>query len=181
MFPRLRRDFQRLQEIKGWGAARTLVDALLFDAGFQALMLYRTGHTLRQWRVPVAPALCRRLCQILCGVDLLPSAEIGGGCYVPHAVGIVVGGRSIVGRDCTLLHGVTLGEADFSSTDCPRVGDRVTLGAGAKLLGSIEVGDGAFVGAGAVVLEDVAPGSVVVGVPARPVGIRDAANRAPGS
>jgi len=62
---------------------------------------------------------------------------------------------------------VTLGEASFSTTDCPRVGDRVTLGSGAQLLGAVTVGDDAFVGAGAIVLEDVPPGHVAVGAPAR--------------
>jgi serine O-acetyltransferase len=167
MWPRLTRDFRRLQEIKGWGTLRTLADALIFDSGFQALILYRTAHTLRRWGVPFLPPLCRRLSIALCGIDILPQAEIGGGCYIPHGVGLVVGGATIIGDDCTLLQGVTFGEARFDTDDCPRVGDRVTIGAGAKLLGHIKVGDGASIGAGAVVLEDVPAGYVAVGVPAQ--------------
>ena len=167
MWPRLTHDFNRLRQIKGWGAAHTLFDALLLDSGFQALMLYRSAHTLRQWHVPFLPALCRRLSIALCGIDILPRAKIGGGCYIPHGVGLVVGGTTVIGQDCTLLQGVTLGEARFDSDGCPRIGDRVTLGAGARVLGEIHVGDDAFVGAGAVVLDDVPAGHVAVGVPAR--------------
>jgi len=167
MWPRLTRDFNRMNEIKGWGAAHTLVDALLLDNGFQALIAYRMASTFRRWGVPFVPALCRRLSIAFCGIDILPQAEIGGGCYIPHGVGLVVGGATVIGDDCTLLQGVTLGEARFDETSCPRVGDRVTLGAGAKILGGITVGDDSFIGAGAVVLEDVPPQHIAIGVPAR--------------
>jgi len=167
MWPRLTRDFRRLQEIKGWGTTRSVVDALFLDNGFQALIAYRTGSTFRRWGVPLIPAVCRRLSVAFCGIDILPNAKIGGGCYIPHGVGLVVGGATIIGQDCTLLQGVTLGEARFDETDCPQVGDRVTLGAGAKILGGITVGDDAFVGAGAVVLEDVPAQHIAIGVPAK--------------
>lgn len=166
MWPRLRRDFRRVREIKGWSAARTLVDTLLLDSGFQALVAYRMGSAFRSWGIPLLPAICRRLSVAFCGIDILPQAQIGGGCYIPHGVGLVVGGETVIGEDCTLLQGVTLGEARFEDTSCPRVGNRVTLGAGAKVLGGITIGDDAFVGAGAVVLEDVPAGCVATGVPA---------------
>jgi serine O-acetyltransferase len=156
-----------MKEIKGWGSARTLVDALLLDNGFQALIAHRMGSTLRRWGVPFLPAVCRRLSIAFCGIDILPQAEVGGGCYIPHGVGLVVGGATVIGEDCTLLQGVTLGEAHFDSDACPRVGDRVTLGAGAKVLGNLTVGDDAFIGAGAVVLDDVPPRHTAIGVPAR--------------
>lgn len=156
-----------MREIKGWGTLHALTDALILDNGFQALMLYRTGHTLRRWGIPFLPALCRRLSIAFCGIDILPQAEIGGGCYIPHGVGVVVGGATVIGEDCTILQGVTFGEARFDNDDCPVVGDRVTIGAGAKLLGAIRVGDESSIGAGAVVLDNVPPGSTAVGVPAR--------------
>src|SRR5947199_9073480 len=167
MWPRLSRDFRRLREIKGHGLLFTLVDALLFDSGFQALLAYRMGHTLVAWGVPLLPAVCRRWAVAACGVDILPRAEIGGGAIVAHGLGLVIGGRTVIGEDCTLLHGVTLGEVRFDELDCPTVGDRVTIGAGAMVLGGIRVGDGATVGAGAVVLADVPAGATVAGVPAR--------------
>jgi serine O-acetyltransferase len=166
---RIARDFRRLRQVKGWGFWRTLFDALLFDAGFQALLAYRIGHALLLWHVPALPAACRRWAIGACAVDILPRADIGGGCIIAHGVGLVVGGYSVIGEDCTLLHGATLGEARFDEIVYPRIGDRVTVGAGAILLGGITVGDDATIAAGAVVLEDVAAGATVAGVPARPI------------
>jgi serine O-acetyltransferase len=146
-----------------------LLDTFLLDSGFQALVLYRSAHTLRRWRVPVLPAFCRRLSVAFCGVDILPQAEIGGGCIVAHGLGLVVGGETVIGEDCTLLHGVTLGEVRFEELACPTLGDRVTVGARATVLGGIQVGDDAMIGAGSVVLRDVPAGTRVAGVPARVV------------
>jgi serine O-acetyltransferase len=164
---RLSRDFARLRAVKGRGLLFALFDAVLFDSGFQALVAYRLGHTLAGWRVPLLPAVCRRWAIAACGVDILPRAEIGGGCIIAHGLGLVIGGRTVIGEDCTLLHGVTLGEVRFDELDCPRVGNRVTIGTGARVLGGITVGDDAVIGAGAVVLADVPPGATVAGVPAR--------------
>ncbi|HEX7186498.1 MAG TPA: serine O-acetyltransferase [Thermoanaerobaculia bacterium] len=167
IWPRLRRDFRRLREVKGRGFLIALLDSLLFDSGFQALVAYRMGHALVRWGVPVLPAVCRRWAIGACGIDILPRAEIGGGCIISHGIGLVIGGRTVIGEDCTLLHGVTLGEVRFDELDCPRVGDRVTLGAGSIVLGGITIGDDAVIGAGSVVLSDVPPGATVAGVPAR--------------
>jgi serine O-acetyltransferase len=165
----LARDFHRLRQVKGRSFLVALLDALVFDSGFQALLAYRMAHTLLRWRVPALPAACRRWAIGACGVDILPRAEIGGGCIIAHGVGLVIGGYTVIGQDCTLLHGVTLGEARFDELDYPRVGDRVTIGAGALVLGGVHVGDDATVAAGAVVVDDVAAGVTVAGVPARPV------------
>jgi serine O-acetyltransferase len=153
--PRLRRDFARLRGVKGRGFLMALLDSLLFDSGFQALVAHRM------------PAVCRRWAIAACGVDILPRAEIGGGCIIAHGIGLVIGGRTVIGEDCTLLHGVTLGEVRFDELDCPRVGDRVTLGAGAIVLGGITIADDAVIGAGAVVLTDIPHGAAAAGVPAR--------------
>ena len=173
LWPRLARDFHRLRTAKGWSRSRALWEALILDNGFQALVLYRAAYTLKSWRVPVLPALLRRLGVALCAIDILPIARIGGGCVIAHGLGTVIGGYSVVGEDCTILQGVTLGEARFDETACPRVGDRVTLGAGSTLLGGITVGDDVMVAAGAVVLEDVPAGAVVAGVPARVISRRE--------
>jgi serine O-acetyltransferase len=165
--PLLARDLRRLRQVKGRGFWVTLLDALLLDSGFQALLAYRLGHTLLSWHVPVLPAVCRRWAIGACGVDILPRAEIGGGCIIAHGVGLVVGGYAVIGEDCTLLHGVTLGEARFDELDYPRVGDRVTISAGALVLGGVTVGDGATIAAGAVVVADVPAGATAAGVPAR--------------
>ena len=167
LWPRLRRDLDRRREFEGWSTLRALYEVLVIDSGFQALMLHRIAHTLRRWRIPILPGLLRRLGVALCGVDILPQARIGAGCVLSHGLGTVIGGTSVIGEDCTILQGVTLGEARFEETANPRVGDRVILGAGATLLGDITIGDDVMVAAGAVVLEDVPAGTVVGGIPAR--------------
>ncbi len=164
---RLRRDFRRLRGGKNRGFWMDLFDALLFDSGFQALVAHRLAHALVRHGVPVAPAVCRRWAIAACGVDILPRADLGGGCIIAHGIGLVIGGRTVIGEDCTLLHGVTLGEARFDELDCPRLGDRVTVGAGSIVLGGITIGDDVLIGAGSVVVSDVPPGAVVAGVPAR--------------
>jgi serine O-acetyltransferase len=167
LWPRLARDFRRLRQVKGRGFLPALLDAALLDSGFQALAAHRLAHTLLSWRVPVLPALCRRWAIGACGVDILPRAEIGGGCLIAHGLGLVIGGYTVIGEDCTLLQGVTLGEARFDELDYPRIGDRVTIGAGALVLGGVDVGDDATIAAGAVVVADVPAGAVAAGVPAR--------------
>ncbi len=167
---RLGKDFARLHAVKGRGLAAALVDAFLFDSGFQALAAHRIAHALALAGIPILPALCRRWAIAACAIDILPRAEIGGGCIIAHGIGLVIGGRTVIGEECTLLHGVTLGEARFTELDCPRLGSRVTVGAGAIVLGAITVGDGAMIGAGSVVLADVPAGATVAGVPARVIG-----------
>ena len=167
VWPNFRRDLRRIRDIKGKGTFRTFVEAMLFDSGFQALAAYRMGSSFRKWGWPVLPAVFRRWAIGSCGIDILPQARIGGGCYIAHGLGLVVGGTTVIGEDCTLLQGVTLGEARFSEDACPRIGNRVTIGVNAVVLGGVSVGDDAFVGAGAVVLEDVPAASLAVGTPAR--------------
>jgi serine O-acetyltransferase len=164
---RLRRDFHRLRAVKNRGFWMALLDAVLFDSGFQALVAHRMAHAFVRWRIPILPAVCRRWAIAACAIDILPRAEIGGGCIIAHGIGLVIGGHTVIGEDCTLLHGVTLGEVRFDELVCPRVGDRVTLGAGAIVLGGITIGDDAVIGAGSVVLADVPAGACVAGVPAR--------------
>ncbi|HUO87062.1 MAG TPA: DapH/DapD/GlmU-related protein [Thermoanaerobaculia bacterium] len=174
---RIRRDFARLRAVKGRGFWASLLDTVLLDSGFQALLAHRLAHALRRRGVPLLPAVCRRWAIGACGVDILPGADIGGGCIIVHGIGLVVGGLVVVGEDVTLLHGVTLGEVRFDELAYPRIGDRVTVGAGAAVLGGITVGDGAVIGAGAVVIADVPPGASVAGVPARVLGITESDDR----
>lgn len=167
LWPRLGRDFRRLRASQGKGFWGALVSAVLLDAGFQALISHRLAHAARRRGIPVLPALCRRWAIAACGADILPRADIGGGCVLPHTPGLVIGGFTVIGEDATILHGVTFGEASFDTLDYPRLGDRVTVGAGATLLGGITVGDDAVIAAGAVVLADVPAGATAAGVPAR--------------
>jgi serine O-acetyltransferase len=110
----------------------------------------------------------QRLTEVWTGVSIPPAASIGPGLLILHFGGIVINGEAVIGSDCTLHHGVTIGNRTPGGRS-PRLGDRVLVGAGAKLLGDIGVGDGAAIGANAVVLQDVPAGATAVGIPARVV------------
>jgi serine O-acetyltransferase len=111
------------------------------------------------------------LTRILTGVDIHPGAVLGGGLFIDHATGVVIGETAEVGEDVTLYQGVTLGGTgrDIGKRH-PTVGDRVTIGAGAKVLGPIKIGGDTRIGANAVVIKPVPPSSVVVGVPGQVIG-----------
>ena len=98
---------------------------------------------------------------------LPPSAEIGGGLYISHVGGVVLHHRAVIGKNCDLSHQVTIGTAGLGRTDVPRIGHDVSIGAGAVLIGNIEVGDGAHIAANSLVNRDVPPGATAMGVPAK--------------
>lgn len=138
------------------------------NRGFQALCLYRIAHRAWMRGIPLLPMVCTRVAQILYGIDIDHRARIGPGARIFHGVGLVIGPRAIVGRNVILYHGVTIGAPDHrKATTLPHLGDDVFVGAGAKILGPIDIGDGVRIGANAVVLRDVPAGAVAVGVPAR--------------
>ena len=149
------------------GNHRRALLAVLTDNGFLAVILYRLSRAALLAGLPVVPAVLHRLGIFLTSADLSPHADIGPGLVLAHGVGTVVGGTVRVGRDAVLLHGVTLGERSFDNDHVPTLGDRVTVSAGAKILGAVRVGDDATVGANAVVLSDVRAGAKVGGIPAR--------------
>lgn len=143
----------------------------LYFKGFQALTAYRMAHHLwHHGRRELAFYLQSIISQVM-AVDIHPAARIGCGILFDHATSIVVGETAVIEDDVSLLHEVTLGGTGKEKGDRhPKVRRGVLIGAGAKLLGNIEVGEGARIGAGSVVLDDVPPHTTVVGVPARVVG-----------
>lgn len=151
---------------------RTFLSTAFRQPGFVAVALYRWQSLLFDKGQVRRAQMVYHLNLALTNADLLPGSDIGPGLMIRHATGIVVGAGAQVGADCTILQGVTLGTADLTSRDhaaYPRVGNRVTIGAGALLIGGIIVGDDATIGAGSVVVRNVEPGETVVGNPARPV------------
>jgi serine O-acetyltransferase len=103
------------------------------------------------------------------GVEIHPAAQIGRRLFIDHGMGVVIGETAVIGDDCVLYHGVTLGGTSTSRVKRhPTLGDRVMVGAGAKLLGNITIGDDSQVGANAVVLVDAPANSTMAGVPAKP-------------
>jgi serine O-acetyltransferase len=139
-------------------------------AGVQALLAHRVAHALREAGVPLAPRCIAYCARAVTGVEIHPAARIGGEFFIDHGSGVVIGETAEIGERVTLYQGVTLGGTGFQrGKRHPTVGDNVTVGSGAKLLGPISVGDGAKIGANTVVVEDVPPGSTVIGNPGHPV------------
>ncbi|HEI8868698.1 TPA: serine O-acetyltransferase [Serratia odorifera] len=144
---------------------------LLYLKGFHALQAYRIGHWLwLQGREALAIYLQNQI-SVAFGVDIHPAANIGCGIMLDHATGIVIGETAVVENDVSILQSVTLGGTGKTSGDRhPKIREGVMIGAGAKILGNIEVGKGAKIGAGSVVLQPVPPHTTAAGVPARIVG-----------
>lgn len=142
--------------------------------GMWAMLVYRFGR----WRYGVRPALLRKplsflykllkiTCQITTGIELQCETQVGRRLKIEHFGGIIISGDAIIGDDVVLRNGVTIGLRRTGERGAPVIGNRVDIGAGAKLLGKITIGDDAVIGANAVVLCDVPAGALAVGIPAR--------------
>jgi serine O-acetyltransferase len=147
-------------------AARGPLEVVLCYPTLWAVFGHRVAHRLWRSRLKLPARLLATVMRGLTGVEIHPGAEIGPGFFVDHGMGVVIGETATVGTDVTLYHGVTLGGTSSArGKRHPTIGDRVVVGAGAKILGAIEVGEGSRIGANAVVVRAVPAGAVVVGVP----------------
>lgn len=177
MFDRLREDIACVFERDP--AARTRFEVLTCYPGLHALVWHR-AVTSRLWRVQLR-WLARWLAhwgRWLTGIEIHPGATIGRRVFIDHGMGIVIGETAVIGDDCTLYHGVTLGGTSWNKGKRhPTLGRGVVIGAGAKILGPILVADGAKIGSNAVVVRDVPAGATAVGIPARIVGAEDQQRR----
>jgi len=146
------------------------VEILASWAGVQALLAHRLAHALEEAEVPLAPMAIAYLSRGVTGIEIHPRARIGAEFFIDHGSGVVIGETAEIGDRVTLYQGVTLGGTGFQrGKRHPTIGDNVTIGSGAKLLGPISVGHGAKIGANTVVVEDVPARSTVVGNPGHPV------------
>ena len=162
MLDNLRRDTRRLREIKRKPFPFYVLESLLFENGYQAVVAYRLASWFKHRRIPFFGPLFARLGLFFTGVDISPGAVIGPGLRISHGNGIVIGNGVTIGADALLLHQVTLGAAsDRRIGDMPAVGDRVFVGAGARVIGGVTVGDDVFIGVNAIVTEDVPSNSKV--------------------
>ncbi|MCS5693803.1 serine O-acetyltransferase [Cyanobium sp. FGCU-6] len=151
-------------------AARGTLEILLCYPGLHALSLHRVSHRLWTLGLPLLPRVLSQLGRLLTGVEIHPGARIGRGVFIDHGMGVVIGETSVIGDQCLLYQGVTLGGTGKQhGKRHPTLMDNVVVGAGAKVLGAITVGANTRIGAGSVVLRDVAPDSTVVGIPGRVV------------
>ncbi len=167
--PRVEADLQAVFERDP--ACKGYVQPFLFFKGFQALQTHRVAHWLwRQGRETLAFHFQARSSELF-QVDIHPAARFGSGVFLDHGTGITVGETAVVGDDVSMLHAVTLGGTGAQRGDRhPKIGNGVLLGAGAKVLGAIEIGEGAKIASGSVVLRPVPPHCTAAGVPARLVG-----------
>ncbi len=144
---------------------------LLLYPRIQTVLLFRFSHALYRLRLSPFAYWLQSVGLSLSGAEIHPAARIGPGLCLMHSSGIVIGDRALIGRGFICFHGVTVGDSGKEEGQ-PRIGDYVTASAGAKILGPITIGDGATIGANAVVLTDVPPRGVAVGIPARTAKIR---------
>lgn len=147
----------------------------VLSLGFWALQAYRFGHLryrfqskLVRYPLGILHIVLSKVAEMLCGVTIGVSAKIGRRLVIEHSGAIVVHGHAVLGDDCIIRQGVTIGNRYMDRPlEAPVIGHRVNIGAGAKILGAVHIGDDAEIGANAVVLKDVPAGAVAVGVPAR--------------
>lgn len=151
-------------------AAKSTLEIILLYQGFHALILHRLAHKLYKLKVPFLPRLISQFSRFITGIEIHPGATIGKNFFIDHGMGVVIGETAIIGDNCLVYQGVTLGgTGKEKGKRHPTIGNNVTLGAGAILLGNITIGDNSNVGAGSVVIKSAKENSTLVGVPARVV------------
>ncbi|MEN8168863.1 MAG: serine O-acetyltransferase [Pseudomonadota bacterium] len=166
MFKRFKEDVQCIFERDP--AARHTVEVLTAYPGLHAVLLHRITHKLWGWRLKWLARVVSALSRLLTGIEIHPAVVIGRRFFIDHGMGVVIGETAIIGDDCTIYHGVTLGGTSWQKGKRhPTLGNNVVVGAGAKVLGPIEIGDGARIGSNAVVVKGVPAMTTVVGVPGR--------------
>jgi serine O-acetyltransferase len=166
MFDRLREDIASVFERDP--AARTSFEVLTTYPGLYAVLTHRLTHAMWRRDLKWLARVLSNVARLFTGIEIHPGARIGRRLFIDHGMGVVIGETAIIGDDCTLYHGVTLGGTSWEKGQRhPTLGRNVVVGAGAKVLGPILVGDGVRIGCNAVVIKPVPAGAVVVGVPGR--------------
>lgn len=149
-------------------AARNWLEVLTCYPGLHALALHRVSHWLWSVGLPLLPRLLSHVSRFITGIEIHPGATIGQGVFIDHGMGVVIGETAIVGDYALIYQGVTLGgTGKESGKRHPTLGENVVVGAGAKVLGNIQIGNNVRIGAGSVVLREVPSDCTVVGVPGR--------------
>ena len=149
-------------------AARSTWEVITCYPGFHALLFHRVSHRLWGWELKWFARFLSHIGRWLTGIEIHPGAVIGRRFFIDHGMGVVIGETALIGDDCTLYHGVTLGGTSWNKGKRhPTLANGVVVGAGAKILGPITIGMGARIGSNAVVVKDVPEGATAVGIPAR--------------
>lgn len=166
MFQRLREDIRCVFDRDP--AARNHFEVLTAYPGVHALMFHRGNHWLWRHKMRWLARFLSVFARLLTGIEIHPGARIGRRFFIDHGLGVVIGETAEVGDDCTLYQGVTLGGTSWEQGKRhPTLGNNVVVGAGAKVLGPVQLGNGSRIGSNAVVVKDVPAGATMVGIPAR--------------
>lgn len=153
-------------------AARNGAEVFFLYSGFHALIWHRISNFLYRHKMKFLARMTSQLGRFFTGIEIHPAAKIGRGLLIDHGMGVVIGETTVIGDNCTIYQGVTLGgTGKETGKRHPTIGNNVMIGSGAKVLGPFCVGDNAKIAAGAVVLSEVPANSTAVGVPARVVRI----------
>ena len=172
---RIREDIQVARERDP--AARNAAEVLLTDPGLHAMIIHRFAHALALRGWSLLPRLITHFGRLITGIEIHPRAEIGRRLFIDHGMGIVIGETAVIGEDCHLYQGVTLGGTSTRREKRhPTLEDHVVVGAGAEIIGAVTIGAHARIGAGSVVVSNVPPYATVVGVPGHIVAFTNATN-----
>ncbi len=149
-------------------ACHSIAQAFLFFKGFKALQAHRIAHVFWNYKKRHLAYLIQTRSSELFGVDIHPAAHIGGGLMIDHATGVVIGETAVIGENCSMLHGVTLGGTGKHSGDRhPKIGNNVSIGCNASILGNIDIGNDCKIGSGTMVLKSLSSGATAIGNPAK--------------
>ncbi len=151
-------------------SVKSLLEVLILFPGPKAIFFHRFSHFLYKLKLFFLARLISEVSRFITGIEIHPGAKVGKRFVIDHGVGVVIGETAVVGDDCLIYHGVTLGGVsktkDFKRH--PSLGDNVLVGAGAKVLGPIEIGNGVRIGANSVVTKSCGDGETIVGIPGKP-------------
>jgi len=151
-------------------AAKSTLEILLCYPGFHAVLIHRFAHGLYRMRLTLLARMVSQWARWVTGIEIHPGARIGQRLFIDHGMGVVIGETAVVGDDVLIYQGVTLGGTGHErGKRHPTIGNKVAVGAGAKVLGNITIGNGSKIGAGSVVVKSVPENSTVVGIPGRVV------------
>ena len=151
-------------------AARSILEIIFCYPGFHALLFYRISHWLWRNRLLFLGRFISNIGRFFTGIEIHPAAKIGGGFFIDHGMGVVIGETTEIGENCTIFQGVTLGGVSLDKGKRhPTLKDNVIVGAGATILGPVTIGSNSRIGAGSVVVNEVPPDSTVLGIPGKVV------------
>lgn len=143
-------------------AAKSLFEIAILYPGPKALFFHLLAHRFYRWRCYFVSRFISEFNRWLTGIEIHPGAQIGKNLVIDHGMGVVIGETAVIGDNCIIFHGVTLGGVRFDPVKRhPTIGNRVLIGAGAKILGPIHIGNGAKIGANTVVMKDIPAGATV--------------------